>query len=398
MTTLKSHSWICFNSLILVCFLLPSNVVLSQKVVDASMSIISDVECFLRVDGKLRARLKPNDSRDIIVKRGVHDLLAVTLDGKDQLGITVKVQTVDVPVKINLKEKINLRLGNQNYLEKDNMVFVRGGVFNMGDKNGEPDERMHRVKVKDFYIAKHEVTKAEFKKFASMTSYRTMAEKEGYSMKFNGEFVDSMPVNFKNISEGDNVPVAAVSWYDAIKYCNWKSQKNKLNPVYKVLKNKVVVCDFNANGYRLPTEAEWEFAARGGNSSKLSKYSGSHSFNNVAWVQENAGMRVHEVGKKTSNELGLFDMSGNVLEWCWDIYNDQYYLVAPFNNPKGPDYNANLKDYARVIRGGAALYPHRYARVANRSKATEDWHSDMIGFRVVRQIIPNAASDRNFIQ
>lgn len=159
-----------------------------------------------------------------------------------------------------------------------------------------------------------------------------------------------------------------------------------------------MVCDFKANGYRLPTEAEWEFAAKGGNYSKGFRYSGSNLYNKVAWVQENSAYKVRDVGMKLPNELGIFDMSGNVLEWCWDIYNDQYYTISSFNNPKGASLTLVEEDYARVVRGGGAIYPHRHSRISNRSRATEVWNSDMIGFRLVRHLYSGSSDQRNFIQ
>ncbi|MDR2923307.1 MAG: formylglycine-generating enzyme family protein, partial [Treponema sp.] len=190
-----------------------------------------------------------------------------------------------------------------------NFVRVEGGTFQMGSNSGNDDEKpVHTVTVKSFSIGKYEVT-----------------QKEWY------EVMGSNPSYFK----GDNRPVECVSWYDAVEYCNKRSEKEGLTPAYTIDKSGkdpnntngdddikwLVRRNRNANGYRLPTEAEWEYAARGGNGSPGNyTYSGSNTAGEVAWYSSNSGGSTHDVGTRAANNLGIHDMSGNVYEWCWDWY------------------------------------------------------------------------------
>jgi formylglycine-generating enzyme required for sulfatase activity len=152
-----------------------------------------------------------------------------------------------------------------------------------------------------FYICSHEVTQAEFR---AVTGYN--------------------PSEFK----GGNRPVESVSWFEAIQYCNKLSIREGLTPYYVIDEENYVRRNFEANGYRLPTVTQWLYAARGGESGRKHLYSGSNDINEVAWYQANSDKKTHKVKSKAPNELGLYDMSGNVNEWCWNSWNeenDNYY-------------------------------------------------------------------------
>jgi formylglycine-generating enzyme required for sulfatase activity len=211
------------------------------------------------------------------------------------------------------------------------MVFVQGGKFMMGSKDGGSDEKpVHPVILSDFFIGKFEVTERQWQ----------------YVMGKNPSF-------FKGC---DDCPVEQVSWNDVqefIRKLNRKSGKN----------------------YRLPTEAEWEYAAKGGNKSKGFTYSGSDSISDVAWYNKNSDSKTHLVGQKQPNELGLYDMSGNVLEWCNDWYGR--YLSGSQTNPKGP-----ATGDSRVYRGGGWGYLNRSCRTSNRDRSGPRSHSFNLGFRV----------------
>jgi len=140
-----------------------------------------------------------------------------------------------------------------------------------------------------------------------------------------------------------------------------------------------VSVDWESNGYRLPTEAEWEYAARGGNQSQGYTYAGSNTVGDVAWYySSNSGSRTHTVGEKQPNELGLYDMSGNVWEWCWDWFGSDYYGSSPAANPTGPSSGSH-----RVLRGGSWGINAQYVRAAIRGDSTPSYRDDNIGFRVL---------------
>ena len=215
------------------------------------------------------------------------------------------------------------------------MVYVSGGTFTMGatseqGSDADSDEKpTHSVTLSGYYIGKYEVTQELWE-----------------------AVMGSNPSYFK----GDNLPVERVSWNDVQEFLR------KLNAM-------------TGKRYRLPTEAEWEFAARGGNSSRGYKYSGSNSLGNVAWYYDNSGSRTHAVGTKSPNELGIYDMSGNVWEWCQDWKGG--YSSSPQRNPKGPNSGSR-----RVIRGGGLFSDARSCRVSCRFGNTPDSRSYILGFRL----------------
>lgn len=265
---------------------------------------------------------------------------------------------------------------------KENFVFVQGGTFLMGDelnanKRDTPDndERpVHSVSVNSFWIYKHEVTQKEW--FDIM----------GYNNS-----------KFKN----ENNPVEMISWYEAVEFCNKLSKKEGLKPYYKINKHKkdpensnkydkikwIVTINKNANGYRLPTEKEWEYAARyidGKNWTPSDHFSGAKANihnqkenNRVAWYSANSDYTTHPVMTKEPNSLGIYDMSGNVWEWCYDGY-----LRYPGNNDKSDYYSNSYK----VLRGGAFGYDDIHCRVTNRTGHGAHMKSDHYGVRLVRDL------------
>jgi len=224
------------------------------------------------------------------------------------------------------------------------MVFVEGGTFTMGctPEQGEDckeDEKpTHQVTLSDFYMGRFEVTVGEFADFINATGYRTDADKEGWSYLWNAEkeeFEQGTGVNWKFGATGEerpaseyDHPVIHVSWNDAVAYCNWRSEQEGLDPVYTIREGKGdpdVTANWEANGYRLPTEAEWEFAARSRvNRDKWAGTSDSEALAGYANIdgKEDGFEYTAPVGSLRPNALGLYDMSGNVWEWCWGRYSN----------------------------------------------------------------------------
>jgi len=251
-------------------------------------------------------------------------------------------------------------------LQMNRMVRVEGGTYKMGskdsDKTADNDEQKeHDVTIKTFDISKFEVTVWEWKQY-------TKANKLSMPAKPDWGWQDNYPIN-------------GITWEEAIAYCNWLSKKEKLQPVYSK-QGPNYVCNFKANGYRLPTEAEWEFAAKGGVKSKGYKFSGGNDANEVAWHKAISKNSPHTVGTKLPNELGLYDMSGNVWEWCWDWYNKDYYKIEKGDNPKGPEMGER-----RTVRGGSWDSQVNYLRPANRISTPQNKTHEFYGFRVARTIV-----------
>ncbi len=281
-------------------------------------------------------------------------------------------------------------------LFEDGLVSVKGGTFTMGNEKVTGkyayQHQVHQVTVGNFYMAPAEVTQAEF--------YEIMGYNPSYH---NGSDSGRMPV------EGevqDQRPVEHISWYEALIYCNLLSRKNRLKPCYSMEINGKNVTDTSkwgeipekgspqwdsikwndqANGYRLPTEAEWEYASRGGSMSAGYSSSGtdfdSSELGQFSWYDQNSKGRTHQVKLLTPNELGLYDMCGNVYEWCWDWFSKNYYTSpeAMENNPKGPQSG----EY-RVVRG--AEWSSDYTMTASyvRGSASPHLPSRRQGFRICR--------------
>ena len=264
----------------------------------------------------------------------------------------------------------------------EDFVLIPAGTFQMGSNEGNSDNKpVHEVTItKSFYMGKYEVTQAEYEKYCS---YGSSSPSSSYG-------------------DGDNYPAYYVSWYDALVYCNKRSMAEELTPCYSISGStdtetwgtvptssnntwNAVICNWNANGYRLPTEAEWEYAARAGDNTVDSlTYSGTSDVNKLgeyAWYNSNSNNKTHEVGTKKANGFGLYDMSGNVWEWCWNWCTHSY----DAETEGGSDPTGASAGSYRVLRGGCWYRSSGCCVVSYRSDydGPNNRNTDY-GFRVVR--------------
>jgi len=260
-----------------------------------------------------------------------------------------------------------------------NFVRIQGGTFQMGSPPGAwastDDERpVRNVTVSGFYMSRFPVTQGEWREIMGTTvrQQRDIAYRDqGWDPGISGE--------------GDDHPMHNVSWFEAVEFANRLSLRAGLTPAYTISWTwdggshvQTVSWNRNANGYRLPTEAEWEFAARGGMACRGNfTFSGSNAVGEVAWYSGNSGGRTHEVGTRRPNALGLYDMSGNVSEWVYD--RSGAYPNTAQTNPAGPAAG----DF-RMTRGGCWSNAPGRARSATRGAGAPGNRYENLGFRVVR--------------
>jgi len=287
-------------------------------------------------------------------------------NGTLSVGVTKSGYTInDSPKAVDIYYYYNLVI---------DMVQIPGGSFFMGNDSGESNEKpVHTVTLSSFYMGKYEVTQEQWAAVmgnnpSSFTSSPASGEVQGKR------------------------PIEKVSWYDTLVFCNKLSMLKGLSPAYRISRStdpadwgtvsnstwNTLEIVAGSNGYRLPTEAQWEYAARGGNGSPGNyTYSGSNTIGDVAWYESNSGNKTHEVGKKAPNGLGLYDMSGNVWEWCWDWADD--YASDTQTDPMGAAAGSK-----RVIRGGNWRVNASYARSTFRIDGPPGDRYYNVGFRLVR--------------
>ncbi|MBL7223685.1 MAG: SUMF1/EgtB/PvdO family nonheme iron enzyme [Candidatus Brocadiae bacterium] len=238
------------------------------------------------------------------------------------------------------------------------MVRIPGGWFLMGSRTGEPDEApVHKVWVDPFLMDRTEVTQAAFRRL---------------------QFPDP------SVNKNPQCPVEMVSIGQAARFCNERSEAEGLEPCYD-LDSDPPKCNFQASGYRLPTEAEWEYACRAGSTTRYSFGRDTHLLSDHAWFADNAARKSHPVGTRRPNPWGLVDMHGNVAEWCNDLYGAHYYASSPARNPRGP-----ARGQFYVLRGGgwkssADLCCSAYRVEGNPGLGDACFAQDETGFRCVRK-------------
>ena len=274
------------------------------------------------------------------------------------------------------------------------MVKIPAGSFIMGGGYDDPEEKpKHKVFVDAFYMDKFKVTQGEYKKLMGINPSATKER-----LKLTEKLKDKNYKPTKPIAPvGDNYPVTNVSWYDAAKYCNARSKAEGLEPCYD---EKTWKCDFTKNGYRLPTEAEWEYACRAGSNGKYfwgddesklpeyevywpesTEYVVKKSEANIydkpfVWTKGYPVMKT--IGTKKPNKWGLYDILGNADEWCNDWYGYDYYKKSPTKNPRGPE---NSEEGEKILRGGSF---RSIGICGDRAHTIPTDKGNMLGFRCVR--------------
>ncbi|MBR9975395.1 MAG: SUMF1/EgtB/PvdO family nonheme iron enzyme [Bacteroidetes bacterium] len=235
------------------------------------------------------------------------------------------------------------------------MALVPAGSFTMGDQVGDgfAEEKPTRsVTLSGFYMSNHEVTQ-----------------------KLYQEIMGENPSHNK----GDSRPAENMTWFKALEFCNALSAKHGYTPCYSDIAGTPAV-DMNANGYRLPTEAEWEYACRAGTATNYHTGNGEANLARAGWYSGNTNGSTQDVGKKEANSFGLFDTHGNVFEWCWDWYKSDYYKDGGTSNPTGPSGGSE-----RVCRGGSYFVFEYGCRSSFRSYLKPSIPSRDIGIRLVRK-------------
>jgi formylglycine-generating enzyme required for sulfatase activity len=252
-------------------------------------------------------------------------------------------------------------------------------------------EPRRQIQISSFYIASKELSVGEFRRFVEDTGHVTTAESDGGAFDFDdatGGWVFRAGVNWRNpgFRQSDDYPVVCVSWFDAVQYCNWLSAKEGLKPAYTIA-GQTVTWDRSADGYRLPTDAEWEYACRAGTttpfftgeriSTSQANYNG-----NFPYGYGNKGLfrkTPVQTGSFSPNAWGVYDMHGNVWEWCWDYYG--LLNTSPATDPVGPASGAH-----RINRGGGWASSAKLMRSAARSSDLPETAGNNMGFRVARNI------------
>ena len=293
------------------------------KLIDQSMDIVLEVENLTKalIGGKMPTRT----------------ITTTTTANDSQMGYSSHTASAVAQVFTETAWDINMK-----------MIWVEGGDFLMGCTSeqsdcGADEQNVRRVTVDGFYIGMLEVTQSQWEKVVGITISQ-QRNKKGADYSLQGV--------------GSDYPMYYVSWDEAMEFCRLLSNKTGLT-------------------YTLPTEAQWEYAARGGNKNEGAKYAGTNMIDAVAWYSNNSGSTTHIVGSKRANALGIYDMSGNVWEWCKDWYANSYASYYT-NNPTGPSSGTY-----RVIRGGGWSSNNPSCRIADRDNRSYDYRGSNLGFRVV---------------
>jgi len=295
------------------------------------------------------------------------------------LAITINLFAGKMHINYNSGEPLIFNYSDIDGIEfvENNMILVESGIFQMGSTTGTSLEKpVHQVSLNSYSIGQYEVTQ--------------------------NDWIAVMGTNPAAFQDDLNKPVDRVSWYEVLVYSNKRSIAEGLMPCYTISGStnpenwgsiptnystaswNNAACNWSANGYRMPTEAEWEFTARGGNNSRNYLYSGSDILAEVGWYKDNSDSTTHVVGLKQVNELDCCDMSGNVYEWCWDWIGA--YNASNQTNPTGPNSPTTTLGAGKVFRGGDYHNTPSPCRSTYRGYWYPNAKSKGLGFRLARTL------------
>ena len=309
---------------------------------------------FNELDEFSNEKIEPNEG--LRIGREIeHDKKSMATEDKaleDKVNINVDKEKTKQPVKTG--KSID------QIIHEEELIQIDGGEFMMGSDNNDDEKPRHKVTLDGFYMCKYQVTQEQWQKLMK-TNINQQRDKANPDWSLYGE--------------GDKYPMYYVNWYEAIEFCNKLSEKYGLAKYYNIDEREITI-NPGAKGFRLPTEAEWEYAARGGMASQKYKYSGSDNLDDIGWYSKNSKGTANEVGRMTPNTLGIYDMSGNVWEWCFDRYGS--YDSRSQKNPQGAYSGAY-----RVLRGGSWDRHAVLCAVSCRFYFSPATRGNLIGFRLV---------------
>lgn len=339
--------------------------ILNAQSTDKIQSLSSELKNAFNSKTEANVPFDVANKTTIMIKKKCHDLRKnadATYRAGDYCAAKLFYEEIlkylpnDLVAKKRIKKCVNFA-----DLTPSRMVYVKGGTFYMGTFHARGNEApRHKLHIDGFYMNKYEVTNSEFAEFLNrnylfINDINSVIDLNG---SFQNEHCRIYHTGSKFMVElgYENHPVAFVNWYGAEAYAKWK-------------------------GGRLPTEAEWEFAATGGVYSRNCKYAGSNNVEQVGWHCSNSGNSLQIVGLKRANELGIYDLSGNIFEWCSDWYSDVYYRNSPSKNPKGA-----ISGSYKVMRGSSYSNLPSATQNTVRSWVNPEFSVSYIGFRIVKDL------------
>ncbi len=338
------------------------------------------------------------ETEDIEIVLDIGPTVKVYKDRIDEIYFEKGFVSQGIEISGTYYQNVNKIIGPY---DSDKFALVEKGTFWMGSTDKEDNEKpVHEVTFNyNFLMGKYEITNKEYCEFLNdydVNPDGTKNDRILIDVYNSGCRIGHNGIDFYLKNSNENFPIVYITWWGAIYYCNWLSEKEGLESAYDLKTGEFINSTTGSTttditkieGYRLPTEAEWEYAARGGSETQNYEYSGSNDIDEVAWYDGNSGNRTHEVGTKKPNGLGIFDMSGNVWEWCSGRHEN--YSNTEELNPVG--FSGG---FGCVFRGGSWGFNGNHCRVAYRGHSLPSNSGNCLGFRICRTASPYDSTHPN---